>query len=429
MIRKQGPASPDSILKIRLAEPYGNPILVGNGDDDTHTPIPANRCTAGFFDQLAPIRRTAPTPPQDSPTDHWSAHETKAIFVLQVGRLARSVLVRLANQSTRRPGMTTQLPFRRPEEGWPVAMWRHHPERDQDESALVEATLSFQQHFDFDLVKVTPAGTYQAVDHGLLDAWQNDPLGRRTIVGNVIRSPADWDTISTSNALGPSTSLVMEAAARVRACTDPAVPVVVSVFSPMTQAIQLAGYETVLWHAQEAPAQLRLGLERIAQQTVSLIEQLFLSRLNGVYFAAQHMAAAFFTRMDYERLALDADLACLRAAEVMSGNVFHAHGHEIYLAPRLNPDRWSLHYEQCPLNPSLEDMLAAFGGPLFLGIAPENLVEMAETPDTVENYLLDLRKRLRGRVACLSIGCVLPQDFPDASIFEWVRIARSAAAP
>jgi len=39
----------------------------------------------------------------------------------------------------------------------PVALWRHFPVDDQAPGTLAKATLNFQQTYNFDLVKVTPA--------------------------------------------------------------------------------------------------------------------------------------------------------------------------------------------------------------------------------------------------------------------------------
>ena len=41
----------------------------------------------------------------------------------------------------------------------PVALWRHFPVDDQSPETLANATLYFQNNYDFDLVKVTPASS------------------------------------------------------------------------------------------------------------------------------------------------------------------------------------------------------------------------------------------------------------------------------
>lgn len=61
----------------------------------------------------------------------------------------------------------------------PVALWRHFPEEDQNPETLAAATLKFQQAYDFDIVKVTPASSFAVKDWGVEDEWQNNPEGSR----------------------------------------------------------------------------------------------------------------------------------------------------------------------------------------------------------------------------------------------------------
>ena len=46
----------------------------------------------------------------------------------------------------------------------PVALWRHFPVDDQRPETLAAATLDFQHHYNFDLVKVTPASSFAIKD-------------------------------------------------------------------------------------------------------------------------------------------------------------------------------------------------------------------------------------------------------------------------
>ncbi|MGD8473174.1 MAG: uroporphyrinogen decarboxylase, partial [Anaerolineae bacterium] len=42
----------------------------------------------------------------------------------------------------------------------PVALWRHFPGDDQDPASLAASTVAFQNQYDFDFIKVTPASSY-----------------------------------------------------------------------------------------------------------------------------------------------------------------------------------------------------------------------------------------------------------------------------
>ena len=77
----------------------------------------------------------------------------------------------------------------------PVLFWKHHPVADQDGAALCRATLDFQAQFDCDVVKISPAATYQLPDYGLGDAWLGDPIGRRAVTATVVRAPQDWQEL------------------------------------------------------------------------------------------------------------------------------------------------------------------------------------------------------------------------------------------
>ena len=61
----------------------------------------------------------------------------------------------------------------------PVALWRHFPVDDQSPETLAAATLDFQHHYGFDLVKVTPASSFSIKG-----------LGRRRRLGRFHRRDA-----------------------------------------------------------------------------------------------------------------------------------------------------------------------------------------------------------------------------------------------
>ncbi|HEX9331036.1 MAG TPA: hypothetical protein VF896_04035, partial [Anaerolineales bacterium] len=49
----------------------------------------------------------------------------------------------------------------------PVVLWRHFPVDDQSPETLADAHLHYQQDYDFDLVKVTPASSFCLKDWGV----------------------------------------------------------------------------------------------------------------------------------------------------------------------------------------------------------------------------------------------------------------------
>src|SRR5215510_15414304 len=81
----------------------------------------------------------------------------------------------------------------------PVALWRHFPVDDQAPATLANAALNFQQNYDFDLVKVTPASSFCVRDWGVEDEWRGDTEGTRQYTKRVIHDPSDWERLPVLN--------------------------------------------------------------------------------------------------------------------------------------------------------------------------------------------------------------------------------------
>src|SRR5215216_3239607 len=77
----------------------------------------------------------------------------------------------------------------------PVALWRHFPVDDQTPEALAEAHLHYQQNYDFDLVKVTPASSFCLKDWGVEDEWIGETEGTRHYTKRVIAEVRDWESL------------------------------------------------------------------------------------------------------------------------------------------------------------------------------------------------------------------------------------------
>src|SRR5512139_3595706 len=77
----------------------------------------------------------------------------------------------------------------------PVALWRHFPVDDQSPGRLAAATVDFQNTFDFDLVKVTPASSFCIKDWGVQDEWHGAPEGTRAYTARAIQQPEDWQKL------------------------------------------------------------------------------------------------------------------------------------------------------------------------------------------------------------------------------------------
>jgi len=174
----------------------------------------------------------------------------------------------------------------------PVALWRHFPVDDQAPETLAEATLHFQSVYDFDLVKVTPASSFCVKDWGVEDEWTGDIEGTRRYTKRVIQDPRDWESLP---ALDPSASHLagqLTCLRFIRAGLGPDTPLLQTVFSPLAQAKNLAGNDTLLAHLRLYPDAVMKGLTTIAETTRRFVEACLDTGIDGFVYAIQHAQAS-----------------------------------------------------------------------------------------------------------------------------------------
>jgi uroporphyrinogen decarboxylase len=154
----------------------------------------------------------------------------------------------------------------------PVALWRHFPVDDQNPEALAAATLDFQHHYDFDLVKVTPASSFSIKDWGAEDVWEGHSEGTRRYTRRVIDKPQDWERLSVLSPSSPYLSKQLACLRYIRADLSSDTPLLQTIFSPLAQAKNLAGGDRLVVHLRQHPEAVLKGLETIAETTRLYVE-------------------------------------------------------------------------------------------------------------------------------------------------------------
>lgn len=286
----------------------------------------------------------------------------------------------------------------------PVLFWKHHPVADQDGPALCRAALDFQARFDCDILKISPAATYQLPDYGLRDEWRGDPIGRRRVTRTVIRAADDWLRLPR---LDPGRGFVArfgECVRMVRAETAPDVPVIITVFDPMFQGVTLAGEALIHRHLRDVPDAVDEGLRRIAENTVDLIDHLIGWGADGIFLAVQHAIRSVFSRAVFEEHAMPGISDCLEAMAGSPLNLVHVHGADIHdgIFARLGDS--TIHYDMWADNVAPQRFLEA-GCAVATGPSPSLLGSAAPDADVTAACEVLLAA---GPRTILSPGCSVP---------------------
>lgn len=298
----------------------------------------------------------------------------------------------------------------------PVALWRHHPVADQSVDGLVDATLAFQQRFPADIIKITPASSFQLRDLGQTDAWTGDRLGRRDFGPALVSAPEDWMKVIECSPSESHLSLHFQAARRLRSQIPRETPLVQTIFDPMFQACTLA---RGVWedHIHTVPHLVRAALDVLTDRTVRMIETFRDIGVDGVFLAVQHG-----TRPEYGALGLGRALACVRAAGPDAVNLVHLHGAG-------HPEWFATSFAGSILHTSFQDNPAILNEAarhpdLWLagGLAPSLLAQ--GTAAEVFAATKAIRSCMASRRLLLGAGCVIWPETPAANIEAFLGAAR-----
>lgn len=288
----------------------------------------------------------------------------------------------------------------------PVALWRHFPVDDQSPEALARATLHFQETYDFDLVKVTPASSFCLKDWGVQDEWRGHTEGTREYTQRVIHGPKDWELLPVLDPTSRHLSAQLDCIRMIRAGLDSETPLLQTVFSPLAQAKNLAGNETLLAHLRLYPEAVLKGLESIAETTRRFVEACIATGIDGVFYAIQHAQAGLLTREEYKTFGLPNDVKVLEPSQGLWCNLLHLHGHDVYFSIVDSFHFQIVNWHDRETSPSLSQAQRQFSGVVCGGMRQDTLVYRDQAE--VRKEAADALQQTSGKRFLLGTGCVVP---------------------
>jgi uroporphyrinogen decarboxylase len=304
----------------------------------------------------------------------------------------------------------------------PVALWRHFPVDDQNPDTLAAATLDFQRHYDFDLVKITPASSFAIKDWGAEDAWEGSTEGTRRYTKHVIQRAQDWELLSVLDPLkSPNLSGQINCLRQIRSALGPHVPLLQTIFSPLAQAKNLAGGDVLIAHLRQYPEAVLKGLQTIAATTRRFVEAAMQTGIDGIFYAVQHAQAGLLNQDEYKTFGLPFDQATTQPAASLWCNLLHIHGLKIYfdlVTQSLCRDNLFpiINWHDRETYPSLEEALTSEVSPqVCCGGISQRTVVFGDAAQ-VRAEAMDAMQQTRGRRLLLGTGCVVPIIAPHGNI-------------
>lgn len=296
----------------------------------------------------------------------------------------------------------------------PVALWRHFPVDDQSPETLAAATLHWQRVYDFDFVKVTPASSFCLKDWGVDDVWEGHTEGTRRYTKRVITRPEDWSALPELNPGSEHLAAQLECLRLIKKGLDPETPFIQTIFSPLAQAKNLAGSETLLSHLRSHPEEVMRGLDVIARSTRAFVTAALETGIDGIFYAVQHAQASLLSLEEYKTLGLPFDQQVLEPANSSWLNVLHLHGKDVHFSLLSSFFFPVVNWHDRETSPTLTEARKIFQGVTCGGLRQDTLA--LGNPAQVQEEAEDAIQQTRGRKFILSTGCVVPVIAPHGNI-------------
>ena len=297
----------------------------------------------------------------------------------------------------------------------PVALWRHFPGDDQDPVELAASTVAFQQQFDWDFIKVTPASSFCVRDWGVEDTWLGNEEGTREYTHQPILGLEDWNTLQKLEPDQGALGAQLRCLELIGQAVGNNVPYIQTIFNPLSQAKNLVGKQHLVAHMRQDPEAVRAGLETITVTTVRFIEAARERGIDGIFLAVQHASYEQMNEDEYREFGIPFDRRLLDAASGLWLNVLHLHGNRVMfdLLGEYPVQVVNWHDRETP--PSLREGQDGIDGAVLGGLRQWDTM-LRGTPEDVRIEAEEAIRQTGGRRFVLGTGCVTPITAPWANL-------------
>lgn len=302
-----------------------------------------------------------------------------------------------------------------------VALWRHFPGDDQRPADLASATLMWQATWDWDFIKVSPASSYCLVDWGVEDRWIGGDEGNRQYTRRVVTSQQDWARLPFLDPCQGALAGQIDCLHRIHSGVGAEVPFIQTIFSPLSQAKNLAGADRLLVHLRQTPELVRSALEIITQTTLRFIEAAKATGISGIYYAVQLANFDLLSEAEYRTFGEPYDRRILEAVSDCWFNMVHLHGRDGMFDLIAAYPAHALNWHDRESGPSLGEGARRFRGAVCGGLEHWDHLLRGD-PDQIRALIQDALQQTGHRRLIVSSGCVAPVNAP----FSNLRAVRQA---
>jgi uroporphyrinogen decarboxylase len=251
----------------------------------------------------------------------------------------------------------------------PYAFWTHLPGIDLEPLRLAEETALFCARYDLDFVKSMPNGLYCVEDWGCIcDYGDIERGGVAKVVQAAVNALPDWDKLQRVDVTRGAFGRELEHLAALVKRVGADVPVLATVFSPLTIASKLSNGLSRA-HLDRDPVTVCRGLDVIADVTCAFARAALERGCAGVFLAVQEATLDAYDEAGYRRFGVPFDRRVVAAAKSAGSwfDVVHIHGEDILFDAIKDYDVAALNWHIGETPPSIAQYRAGGGRRPILG--------------------------------------------------------------
>jgi uroporphyrinogen decarboxylase len=310
----------------------------------------------------------------------------------------------------------------------PYSFWTHLPGIDLDPQQLARETAAFQHRYDLDFVKAMSNGLYCVEDWGCVcDYGEIERGGVANVLRPAVGHPSEWSALGPVDPARGAFGRELEHLQRLVQLIGPGVPVLATVFSPLTIAAKLSNGASRR-HLEHAAEAVLGALQMITDVTCAFTREALARGCAGIFLALQDASRDAVDEATYRIFGEPFDRAVLQAARAAGGwfNTVHVHGEDILfdLIAGYDADALNWHIGETP--PAIGDYRRAGGRRAIVGGLQRAHITTCDRAAILEDIARAVEESGR-RGLILSPGCVIRHPVDDETLL-WTAEQIKAAA-
>lgn len=298
----------------------------------------------------------------------------------------------------------------------PYSFWTHLPGIDLDPQRLADETAAFCARYDLDFVKAMSNGLYPVEDWGCICDYSDIARGGvAKVVKPAVVDEADWASLGRLDVTRGSYGRELEHLRRLVSHVGVDVPVLATVFSPLTIAGKLSNGASRA-HIERDPERVVSGLEAITEVTCDFTRRALDAGCAGIFLAVQEATRSAFDDAAYRRFGEPYDRRVLESATAHGGwfNAVHIHGEDILFDVLKDYNATALNWHIGETPPSIADYRRVGQKPILGGLQRAHI-----TQRNLEGIAADIARAMaetQGRGLLLAPACVIRHPVDDATL-------------